>query len=88
MTPTDMAEALTAERVMAERVVVKGTVKSFGAETGVGLISPDEGDGDVIVQASNVAEGGLKTLTVGARVEYVVDEGPRGLEAFCVVPLG
>jgi len=87
VTATLMVEALAAERLVAERVTAKGTVKSFSAEKSYGFISPDEGDDDLIVQSMSIAEGGLETLTEGARVEFEVDEGRSGLEAFNVLPI-
>ncbi len=87
MTQRLMEEALTAERLMAERVMATGIVKSFSAEKGYGLISPDEGDDDLFVQTTSIAEGGFKTLTEGRRVEFEVHEGRNGLEAFSVVPM-
>ncbi len=87
MTATNMSRALAAERLFAERVMAKGTVKSFSAEEGYGSICPDEGDEDIIVQATSTGAGGLEALTEGARVEFEVDEGRRGLEAFNVLPI-
>jgi cold shock protein len=81
-----MAEVLRAERCWAERVIAKGTVKQYSATDGYGFISADEGDSDLLVRATSIASGGPETLTVGARVEFEVDEGERGLEAFDVVP--
>ena len=81
-----MAEVLRAERLWAERVTCKGTVKQYDAENGYGFISADEGDCDLLVRCTSIATGGLATLTVGARVEFEVDEGARGLEAFDVMP--
>ena len=87
MTERLMEETLIAERLMAERVMATGTVKSFSAEKGYGLISPDEGDDDLFVQSTSIAGGGFESLTEGARVEFEVHEGLRGLEAFSVVPM-
>jgi len=86
MTRTLMEETLAAERLMAERVIATGTVKSFNAEEGYGLIDPDEGDEDLLVRSTSIAEGGLTTLTEGRRVEFEVHGAQRGLEAFGVVP--
>jgi CspA family cold shock protein len=79
-----MAE-LMAERLMAERVMATGTVKWFSDEKGYGFISADEGDDDLLVTSTSIADGGFKTLTEGARVEFEVHEGRTGLEAFGVV---
>jgi CspA family cold shock protein len=85
MTATLIAEVLTAERLLAERVIARGTVKRFCLEEGCGFISADEGDDDLFVRSASIAEGGPETLTEGMRVEFEVDEGLRGLEAFSVV---
>ena len=87
MTDALMAQVLREERLLAERVFGAGTVKWFSEVRGFGYISPDEGDECLLVQAENVAAGGLETLTEGARVEFEVHEGRMGLEAFSVVPL-
>ena len=87
MTETLMAAMLEAERVMADRVMATGTVKWLSNEQGYGLISPDEGDDDLIVQASSAGEGGFERLPEGTRVVFEVHEGLRGLEAFGVVSL-
>jgi cold shock protein len=86
MTESLMAKSLAAERVSAERVMATGTVKWLSEMRGFGFISPDEGDDDLLVQAVSVG-GGFGTLSEGARVEFEVHEGLKGLEAFAVVPL-
>jgi CspA family cold shock protein len=82
-----LADVLRAERLLAERVIAKGTVKRFSVEDGCGFISADEGDDDLFVRSGSIACGGLETLSVGTRVEFEVHEGLRGLEAFDVVPV-
>ena len=84
---TRMEEALRADRTRADAVVECGTVKSFDRQQGLGLISPDEGDGDLLVRVTSIAEGYLGTLTQGVRVEFEIHTGQAGLEAFDVVPL-
>jgi CspA family cold shock protein len=71
-----------------ETVMATGTVKWFSDAKGYGFIVPDEGGDDLFVHYTGVAGGGFKTLVEGARVEFEVREGRRGLEAFDVVPLG
>jgi len=65
-----------------------GTVKWFSDAKGYGFISPDEGEQDLFVHYSGIAGGGFRTLAEGARVEFEVREGRRGLEAFNVGPIG
>jgi cold shock protein len=43
--------------------------------------TPDDGGKDVFVHHSAIVGGGFKTLAEGAKVEYEVEEGPRGLQA-------
>ena len=82
-----MGKALTAERLLAERVVCLGTVKWFSVEDGQGCIRPDEGDEDLVVEAANLSDGDLTALSEGARVEFEVDLGHERLEAFQVVSI-
>ncbi len=65
-----------------------GTVKWFSDAKGYGFITPDEGGADLFVHYSGIADGGFRTLAEGARVEFEVREGRKGLEAFNVVPIG
>ena len=65
-----------------------GTVKWFNDSKGYGFISPDEGDKDLFVHHSNIAGEGFKSLTEGAKVEYEVEEGPKGPQARNVSVVG
>jgi len=69
---------------MSERIV--GTVKWFNATKGYGFVGPDEGD-DVFVHFSAIQMDGYKRLKEGQKVEYTVEEGPKGLQAANVIPL-
>jgi len=48
-----------------------GKVKSFNTELGYGYIEPDEGAGEIFVQARAVERSGLM-LEEGIRVEYEI----------------
>ena len=87
MSETLMSERLVAERLMADRVMCTGRVKWFSVLAGYGLISPDEGDGDLVVHAESVVACELRELIQGSRVEFEIHEGRRGLEAFGVVTI-
>ena len=69
---------------MSERIV--GTVKWFNAAKGYGFIGRDEGD-DVFVHFSAIQADGYRRLNKGQRVEFSVEEGPKGLQAANVVPV-
>ena len=58
-----------------------GTVKWFNADKGCGFITPAEGGDDVFVHFSAITGEGYRSLNEGAKVEYEVEEGPKGLQA-------
>jgi len=76
----DMLDGLTLERLLAERVLATGTVKSVDPEHARGTISPDEGDEDLVF-------GSKAALSVGMRVAFEVDVGHDGLQAFNITKL-
>ena len=69
---------------MAERE--KGTVKWFNSSKGYGFIET-EGENDVFVHFSAIKSEGFKTLDEGQRVEFVIEQGPKGLQAADVIKL-
>ncbi len=58
----------------------KGTVKWFNAAKGFGFIQRETGE-DVFVHFSAINMPGYRTLDEGARVEFSVKKGPKGLQA-------
>ena len=58
----------------------KGTVKWFNAAKGFGFIQRESGE-DVFVHFSAIQQNGYRTLDEGARVEFEVTKGPKGLQA-------
>jgi CspA family cold shock protein len=58
-----------------------GTVKWFSNEKGYGFITQDDGGKDVFVHHSAITGEGYKSLAEGAKVEYEVEEGPKGPQA-------
>jgi CspA family cold shock protein len=64
---------------------MEGSVKWFNASKGYGFIEKDEG-GDVFVHFSAIEKDGFRTLEEGQRVEFEVEQGPKGLQARNVKP--
>jgi CspA family cold shock protein len=63
------------------RPMATGTVKWFSDEKGFGFIAPDDQGKDVFVHHSAIAGSGHKSLAEGAKVEYEVEQGPKGPSA-------
>jgi len=57
-----------------------GTVKWFNASKGFGFIQRENGE-DVFVHFSAIESSGYRSLDEGARVQFVVKRGPKGLQA-------
>jgi cold shock protein len=58
-----------------------GTVKWFNADKGYGFITLAEGGDEVFVHFSAITAEGYRSLNEGAKVEYEVEQGPKGLQA-------
>lgn len=58
-----------------------GIVKWFNAEKGFGFIQPDDGSADVFAHFSAINSTGYRSLDEGDKVEYDVEQGPKGLQA-------
>ena len=54
-----------------------GTVKFFNNSKGFGFITPEEGDKDVFVHVNGLVD----EINEGDKVNYDVEEGPKGLNA-------
>jgi len=57
-----------------------GTVKWFNLSKGYGFIKPDSGD-DLFVHYKAIVGDGFKKLDEGDRVQFEVEQGPKGLQA-------
>ena len=66
---------------MSERIL--GTVKWFNGEKGYGFIEREDGE-DVFVHYSAILGDGYRNLDEGQRVEFAVEQGPKGLQATSV----
>ncbi len=63
---------------MSERII--GTVKWFNGSKGYGFIQR-EGGADVFVHFSAIKGDGFRNLEEGQRVEFEIEQGPKGLQA-------
>ena len=63
---------------MSERII--GTVKWFNGSKGYGFIER-EGGKDVFVHFSAIQAEGFKNLNEGQKVEFTVEQGPKGPQA-------
>jgi cold shock protein len=57
-----------------------GTVKWFNDAKGFGFITTEGGE-DVFVHFSAITASGFRSLPEGARVEFDLVQGPKGLQA-------
>ncbi len=63
---------------MSERMT--GTVKWFNSGKGYGFLSRENGP-DVFVHFSAIQSDGFRTLEEGQRVEFSIEQGPKGPQA-------
>jgi CspA family cold shock protein len=63
---------------MSERIT--GTVKWFNGDKGFGFIER-EGGKDVFVHFSAIQSAGFRNLQEGQKVEFNVEQGPKGPQA-------
>jgi CspA family cold shock protein len=61
----------------------QGTVKWFNGDKGFGFISRPDGD-DLFVHYTEIQSTGFRTLEEGAKVEFEVTQGKKGLQASAV----
>jgi len=67
---------------MADRI--QGTVKWFNNSKGYGFIAHDGGK-DVFVHFSAITSEGFKSLSEGDKVEFTIEDSPKGPQAANVV---
>jgi CspA family cold shock protein len=56
----------------------RGTVKWFNDQKGYGFITPENGGKDVFVHHSAIEAAGFRSLTEGDKVEFTIEQGPKG----------
>jgi len=81
---TEAVNVSTPTRNSGGRIV--GTVKWFNGTKGYGFIER-EGGSDVFVHFSAIQSDGFKNLVEGQKVEFTVEQGPKGLQAANIVVL-
>jgi CspA family cold shock protein len=69
---------------MSERI--QGTVKWFNETKGFGFIEQENGP-DVFVHYSAIQTAGFRKLVEGQRVEFDIEDGPKGPQATQVTTL-
>lgn len=69
---------------MADRIT--GTIKWFNAAKGYGFIA-HEGGKDVFVHFSAIQSEGYRSLSEGDKVEFSIEDSPKGPQATNVVKL-
>jgi CspA family cold shock protein len=67
---------------MSERII--GTVKWFNGSKGYGFIAREGGE-DVFVHYTAIQSEGFRNLNEGQKVEFTVEQGPKGPQAANVV---
>jgi len=72
---------------MAEQQRLQGTVRWFSRVKGYGFIKPDNQEKDVFVHFSAIVGEGYRNLNEGQRVEFSVEDTPKGPQAVQVVGL-
>ncbi len=58
-----------------------GTVKWFNNDKGFGFITPDNSSTDIFVHYSGIKSEGYRGLKENQKVNYDVEDGPKGPQA-------
>lgn len=68
-------------------VELSGIIKWFDVSKGYGFIVPDDGTPDVLLHVTCLRRDGFATVSEGARVVCLVQQGDRGAQAFRLLSL-
>ena len=60
---------------------LKGTVKWLNGKKGYGFIERDDKEKDAFVHASAVKNAGMRFLNEGDKLEFEMEDGPKGPSA-------
>ena len=60
---------------------LKGTVKWFNGKKGYGFIEREDKEKDAFVHASAVKNAGMRFLNEGDKLEFEMEDGPKGPSA-------
>ena len=61
--------------------ILKGTVKWFNGKKGFGFIEREDKEKDAFVHASAVKAAGIRYLNEGDKLEFTLEDGPKGPSA-------
>lgn len=64
---------------------IEGKVKWFNEDKGFGFIERMDGGDDVFLHFSELSQSGFKTIAEDTRVEFDVEQGPKGAKASNVI---
>jgi CspA family cold shock protein len=67
--------------------MAQGTVKWFNSDKGFGFITPDDGGKDLFVHHSEILESGHRSLQDNQRVQFEVEQAPKGPQAVRVTAI-
>jgi len=60
---------------------LQGTVRWFSRVKGYGFIQPDNQEEDIFVHFSAIQGEGYRNLKEGERVEFIIEDTPKGPQA-------
>jgi CspA family cold shock protein len=60
---------------------LRGTVKWFNGKKGFGFIEREDKEKDAFVHASAVKASGMRYLNEGDKLEFTLEDGPKGPSA-------